>query len=512
MQSDPKRSIMVHIAMIEHADRFLIVFPLAQLGDLHKLLYNRENPYTKDRALYDLTPSIDRDLAEFQAHLLLQSSRIADALHWLHDELFIPASPNSYCAHMDLKPDNILISKDRDSLVGSWAISDFGISVIDAATGKADTGVQGSGQAVRPMLSRANTMKARAQRDSGTYQAPEVRLTPNEVGRRSDVWSWTCIFFEILVFALGGSASDGANQVEKFYESRKGVQTKGEFYSTHEKPHSSGTRVVDVNPEVLNWQKKLLQRVGEHPGHWVECCVGILRKHMVVDASIRPNSQELKDDLSHAHRHFRNRASKPESGCKILNASKSLMLPFTESDPRPRIATESSGPPSESRPRIRVQSSESNRASSIGDDSDKSVSSGASPVADPFPLEDFSPSLRSIASPDLLPPLGSKSSQCKTSLWSVTRKERIVDLSIWCEGESSAVTYLMEKSIKIYSFPTGGEPLTLKASSSLADCSKGWSRVSMAGSTIAIWGYSESQKKRLVSGCSSSWASVSDPL
>lgn len=123
------------------------------------------------------------------------------ALKFLHGELQIEKSPNTYCTHMDLNPQNILIFAGGP--VGTWKINDFGISSFKSRF-----------QAIRGF---AETSRQTHPVRQGTHCAPE--LHPDFKGtfldRGTDVWSYGCILAEVVAFARGG-----AKAVEDFQSLR----------------------------------------------------------------------------------------------------------------------------------------------------------------------------------------------------------------------------------------------------------------------------------------------------
>ena len=155
--------------------------PYAKLGDLWQFLNGGKDPGGDQ--YYDFPERFPRLTPENRAlHLITQCWSIADALEWLHADITLPEEGKVPCAHMDLKPNNILIDEDDGSYVGRWKISDFGLSVIDEKSHVVT---------VRDYVSQVS-MNTRPKRVEGTYTAPEVKLAggreENGVGLRSDVW------------------------------------------------------------------------------------------------------------------------------------------------------------------------------------------------------------------------------------------------------------------------------------------------------------------------------------
>ena len=174
-------SVFGHYAVIKHGLNSYVLMPYAKLGDLWQFLHGGKNPGDED--YYDFPSRFPHLTPENRAsELIAQCWSIADALVWLHGDITLPEKGKVPCAHMDLKPSNILIDEDNKSHVGKWKISDFGLSVIYE---KSDV------VTVRDYLSQLS-MNTRPKRVEGTYTAPEVKLAGGRgekgVGLRSDVW------------------------------------------------------------------------------------------------------------------------------------------------------------------------------------------------------------------------------------------------------------------------------------------------------------------------------------
>ncbi|KAJ4331024.1 hypothetical protein N0V87_009482, partial [Didymella glomerata] len=80
--------------------------------------------------VYNFDNIFDRHSQHFMRDTYKQIANIAAALRWLHRDVR-PLNKKMYFAHLDLKPDNILVdndSTDHPSAVGNWVLTDFGIS------------------------------------------------------------------------------------------------------------------------------------------------------------------------------------------------------------------------------------------------------------------------------------------------------------------------------------------------------------------------------------------------
>jgi serine/threonine protein kinase len=129
--------ILGHLATIVHGIEHRILLPYTRLGDLYQFLHCGKDLNDEYNVKYDFNETFAHLPPPGSNHmfkaLLYQCWSLADAVERLHNGIVDEKSSNSgspVCAHMDLKPDNILIQQDEDSIVGKWMISDFGISVI----------------------------------------------------------------------------------------------------------------------------------------------------------------------------------------------------------------------------------------------------------------------------------------------------------------------------------------------------------------------------------------------
>jgi serine/threonine protein kinase len=138
-------------------------------------------------------------------NLIQQMTSIAGALRFLHEGIQLPGRLIT-CYHMDLKPDNILVfgQKNDHFGVGTWKISDFGISTFKEYRNSTETSE--ADITVRDLLHRVKKSSGvPAKRPGGPFQAPEVHVSgERHAGTKSDVWSFGCIFVEVLAFACGG--------------------------------------------------------------------------------------------------------------------------------------------------------------------------------------------------------------------------------------------------------------------------------------------------------------------
>jgi serine/threonine protein kinase len=310
---------MLHLTTIEHGPNRYILLPYAQYSDLELFLHYGIGPGGKKKYDFDeYFPGVRN--GDVTHYLLHQCWSLADAIEWLHNRITIEKTSSTvFCAHMDLKPANILIQPDPGSAVGKWMISDFGISVLKERAKPQDSEIVSIGDYISQL-----TMNTRPKRHEGTYQAPEVKLTetawnesshltPDQkgIGRKSDIWSYGCIFSEVLAFALGGD-----KHVNEFHSRRKGHEGNDYFYV--EKADQGYLRAQDnmlkqyqVRCSVLAWLNDLCGRQS-----WVDCYVETIKKILIVDTAERPDATELSKLVNHVKEHVDSK----QVNCSVLQA------------------------------------------------------------------------------------------------------------------------------------------------------------------------------------------------
>ena len=291
--------IMLHRATLTHGDNYLILLPFAAGDDLNKLL-NAQCDINSGR-FGDTVACLRTEGPEKQLNvtrdLLEQSENIADALSFLHHQLKVGKDPHAYCAHMDLKPGNILIEfgehPSQRSTVGKWKLSDFGLSAFDRhGKMKRDVVTAGNVPVVLSASREDRTMHANPPRRMGTYQAPEVDMEGGfDVGRRSDVWSLVCVFSEVITYAFGGPPL-----VNKFREARYASQPPNDYFHSKD---STGTFIL--RPEVGKWLDWLETEFGAQ-GFWLQDATRVVRKYLTFPK--RPDSQALYQDLYELRQRF----------------------------------------------------------------------------------------------------------------------------------------------------------------------------------------------------------------
>ncbi|RAH81793.1 kinase-like protein [Aspergillus japonicus CBS 114.51] len=278
--------ILQHLTTISHGPQYYILFPYAELGDLDQFLLDGAGLYDFRQRFPLIAPHSTPDNYK---PLLYQCWALASALDWLHNGIKIKTR-DIKCAHMDLKPDNILIMKDSSSTVGKWVISDFGISVAEH-----DRHSRAHALSIRDLY-REVTIDRLAVPQLGTYQPPEgIHMKGDSIetegaGRRSDVWSFGCVFSEVLAWAIGRR-----REVEEFAYSRARRGQKDAFWEEiTPNTRSPGKKEFRLCDAVARWLNDLQnQRYSTDPvvRLWAQ---KLAREILIVSKADRPSAAKLE--------------------------------------------------------------------------------------------------------------------------------------------------------------------------------------------------------------------------
>ncbi|KAJ4393221.1 hypothetical protein N0V93_002429 [Gnomoniopsis smithogilvyi] len=309
-------SIAVHEAIIEQTSRtgstISIILPYASLGDLAQFLLDQNSTTAEQRPAHT-----GLDNAILGQALIRQCAQLAGALKFLHGGF--PTETENWklcCAHLDLKPSNIIIFKPENGVnnpVGKWKLCDFGISVFQAEQNGLPKEMVSIGDFYLGVLDK--TMQVRPTRIPGVYQAPEVEhqaslwngeLHTKNVGRSSDVWSFGAIFSEVLAYASGRSAS--VNEFRRLRTCKTPIYgkmvTNNFFYTSlgDEMVDPSSTLRCITRPEVADWLEAYCGEQQQMPASSVcfRCWATCIRNILKVSVAERPPTEDMVqwiDDL-----------------------------------------------------------------------------------------------------------------------------------------------------------------------------------------------------------------------
>ena len=196
--------ICFHLATIVHGSNYMILLPWARHLDLHIFLlegHKYDVDTRKETEVYDFEMAFpNMQKGRFVGAVYVQMANLASALHWLHQGITNVGVRRErvQAAHMDLKPDNILIDDAVDHPVGKWLLTDFGISAMKKDSNFVSIlDVYATLQTPKVTEPTLNTY---ARRRPGAYQAPEVEQSTSSsnqvngmpiqtIGRKGDIWS-----------------------------------------------------------------------------------------------------------------------------------------------------------------------------------------------------------------------------------------------------------------------------------------------------------------------------------
>jgi serine/threonine protein kinase len=298
--------ILKNFASFVYGSSLNIIYPLADL-DLHTFL---EGNYTTFQ---------NRAVAFKPRHMLGQIRSLASALQFLHAELYIDGQM-SECAHLDLKPDNILVfwrdDGGTDERAGQWKITDFGISVVrsrEPGSGQPERRTDqrlAPGDIAREISSRERS-SMQAPRGPGPWQPPEMQ--EGRVTKSSDLWSFGCILATVLAFTLGGP-----EKVGELYLCRRceGQYDNDYFY----------TDGPVVKSEVLQWLNAQVDAHSPAQRQWIKLSQDLIVELLNIDKNQRPSAQKARNKVS-----------------KILQMTESEASLWKP--PRNRLPQKSSSPP-----------------------------------------------------------------------------------------------------------------------------------------------------------------------
>jgi serine/threonine protein kinase len=305
--------VLLHLAILQHGEDHLILLPWAKHIDLQIFLL--EGKDLDGNQVYDFDAEFPglKDVT-FIKDVYTQMANIAEALEWLHKGINTggPDGKKVYFAHMDLKPNNILIDDVDDeepSTVGKWVLTDFGISARKGNDEPVSDDLVSIGDVSRRLQSL--TINTDPPRGKGSYQPPEVDLwyagtaninnqIPRQgVGRKGDIWSIGCIFAEVIAFSVGRS-----KEVERF----QGERVNGEddfFYEWDRsslKPHPSPEDYI-LRRSILPALRTLIGR-SEAPNNLIDCAVRTVEEILQPLAKDRPTGSELFQKIKHVEKHL----------------------------------------------------------------------------------------------------------------------------------------------------------------------------------------------------------------
>jgi serine/threonine protein kinase len=279
--SAESKCIQLSFATFLHGSTLNILYPWADL-DLFQFLHGNYVGFSERATVF--TPFL----------ILEQMMLLAGGLHFIHQELF----PNEevQCAHLDFKPENILVFWPDDSLferrpkkkstlkpsVGTWKISDFGISRTRPNTRPQVHTLYPPDQVVDATRDRSSMD---APRKAGPYQPPEAR-DGGRVSWSTDMWSFGCVACVALGFIIGGP--------HKVFElDRARLSDGNDYFWTAHLPNE-----YIVKPQILNWLDEEQSKAFPEHKSWIQRYIHMIRRLLQVDKKSRPTAAEVRSELN----------------------------------------------------------------------------------------------------------------------------------------------------------------------------------------------------------------------
>ncbi|KAK7700581.1 hypothetical protein SLS57_012035 [Botryosphaeria dothidea] len=348
--------IMTNIATIITESHYNILYDVAAY-DLEAFLSENHNRLSRR----DSAPRGHNNSTCWKpADLISECWHLADALDFLHSRLFGDDGEVA-CAHNDLKPENILVfypcSPDEKYPVGQWKIADFGIAKVkprkgaeQAAAGtdtvpilKVDT-KRSSGKHL-DVTSSSNTHRGqnharvsslsntKSKRDPGRYTAPEVvgQDLDQIDARKGDIWSFGCIFSEVLVFSIC------QDLVQDFRRVCSGPTRRDmRFYEESTQRVKQG---------ILPWLHEVSNRFpekAEEGRQWIDDCVSVIQSILAPEDPLdRPRAQSIRNELKCIHDKMRGSSSSPNGSERFFIPEVGISMGWTIEENGDALSTHS---------------------------------------------------------------------------------------------------------------------------------------------------------------------------
>ncbi|KAL8949694.1 MAG: hypothetical protein Q9222_004223 [Ikaeria aurantiellina] len=284
--------VVLHLAAVVRGSDFYIFLPYTELGSLEVFLCGGidESPGTGlHRITYDFDAHFTPQNLRWD-NLLRQMLNLCGALSFLHHDLQIGQS-QIYCAHLDLRPQNVLIFGSEIEPVGSWKISDFGISSF-----KKDQNTKDQTFFSIRELAEHQTSTATNRTLEGAHRSPENHSSYDRPfsGRKSDMWSFACILTEVLAFVLGGK-----DRLKEFrrQRGRGGADNGDAFFNIKEDSTVKSSEIKSLMNESVNeWLHELTERAPEG-SNWVKDLAELIHDTLKIVPSERLRAHEVYERL-----------------------------------------------------------------------------------------------------------------------------------------------------------------------------------------------------------------------
>jgi serine/threonine protein kinase len=239
------RNIVELLCSYTYRGRHNFVFPVADFGDLAKLLKMQDRP------------------KQFSADetFVLALAELSSALNAVHNFTAKVLGLRLTGCHHDLAPRNILVNGS------SLLLADFGLSRLKDIAQNSSTSFKET---------RGHYIAPECQGLDGTFQA-------HRITRKSDIWSFGCILAEVLTYM-----TLGADGVRDFERERKYETENYLGHRFHRGPNKP-------SPGVNFWLEKLAHCV-QKP---LKRFVSLIKRMLSVSPEERPDSGQVLSMLQH---------------------------------------------------------------------------------------------------------------------------------------------------------------------------------------------------------------------
>ncbi|KAL8628944.1 hypothetical protein Q9189_005329 [Teloschistes chrysophthalmus] len=292
------KHIVVHLTAIVHGSNFHIFLPYTELGSLEIFLcegIDESLGTDYEKMTYQFGTYFPADSLQ-PLHMLRQMLNLCGALDFLHDRLQIGQS-QIYCAHMDLRPQNVLVfGPSASEPLGIWKISDFGISSFK----KFRNTKEQTYLSIRDFADMHSSIPTDRNLE-GAHRSPENHGSHkgSYSGRKSDMWSYACILVEVLTFALG--ARDLLSEFRKL-KAQEDQYDSDAFFTTEQTLSVDETNEYSVKLRVVEWLDELSERFLEDR-KWIDSVVKIILATLKIVPEERLRARQVCTKLEHVLEH-----------------------------------------------------------------------------------------------------------------------------------------------------------------------------------------------------------------
>jgi serine/threonine protein kinase len=244
--------------------------------------------------LHDTKPNTISDKAEF----IRCAHGLAGGLNFLHNGMRSANGERLVCYHMDLKPSNILIYRDKGDGESPfiWKISDFGMSRVKVRRGGEGVDSESNFNSWflrRPKAQEPSTSGTMNRRGEGTYLAPEAIAATPTMKTGSDVWSLGCVISVLFAYL-----EEGAPGVDR-YSAKRGDLDSADGYDRFF-IRARGWGPFKPHPVVKEWHDRLIHHAKQRnrkEADAVEYMLGRLDNRVFKEQSKRCNVTDMETML-----------------------------------------------------------------------------------------------------------------------------------------------------------------------------------------------------------------------